>query len=451
MSLNSFVKACELDEKINIKSFMIIKDDKVIGKFTKSPYKFDDLSLVFSVAKSLTSIGIGIALDKGLIDLNTKLVDCFKGKHPSSISNNLKNVTLEHLLSMTSGITDDKVLEITSSDKDWVSEFLKLDFEKKPGTHYYYSTLCSHIISEIFTELTGKKLSDFLEENLFKPLEITEYDWGESPSGATLGGMGVSLSIESLSKIGLMLLNNGVYKEKRILSEDYIREATSIKVTKGIEKEYSGNGYGYQFHIIKDGYFTIQGAFGQLCIIVPDKKMVITLMSTYSKPTENMLKTVYEHIIDVDIEEDFNELNLSYKLPDITKNKVDRVFKNETYLLDKNFNRFEKLFFDQKDDKIVFNITTEEGVVCNLDLDINTPTSGVGMFRKDTVYSRQKYLAFTNWVNDNELEVIVYYLETPYIVNYRMKFSGDEIDFEYKMNVNLTMKNINVKGRLTHG
>ncbi len=450
-SVEQFIQATERDEKTNLKSFILIKNNKVIATYNKSPYNFDDLHLLFSIAKSFTSIGIGIARDKGLMDLNAKLIDVFPDKLPDHVSENLSKVTVRHLLTMSSGITDDKVIAITKNTTDWVREFLQLDFIKEPGTHYYYSTLGSHILSEVFTRVTGDRLSDFLDENLFQPLGIEDYEWGMSPAKATLGGMGISLPIASLSKVGLMLLHNGMYNNKRILSKEYIKEATSSKIEKsGKKKIYSGNTYGYQFHIMKDGYFSMQGAFGQLCLIAPDKDLVLSLTSVNSGTSENILKYVYEYFLNdkLSITNNSNYKG-SYTLPDFDMNYKNREeLKNREYILDKNKNKFDRIIINQEGKILNVTIVTTTKEELNVTFNFTKKVEGRGIFVKDSFYSEQKYLSFAKWLNEKELLLTIYYLETSYIVDYKLTFIENEVEIDFHVNVNLTINNETFKGRM---
>lgn len=297
-----FIEVTERDEAISLKTFMLLHDDHILTQFNKVPYALEDQHLLFSMTKSITSLGIGIAVDKGFIKLDDQVIAYFPNKLPESMGKHLRCISIKDLLTMSSGIHDDTYAKIFPQ-KDWVKEFLAQKFPHMPGTYYCYSTHGSHMLSAIVETATGQSLRDFLSEHLFLPLNIPKPQWETSPSGLTAGGMGLSLTTDAIAKIGIMLLNKGVYQGRRILSDDYIKAAISPQIYKHTEKDkenkkYSGLHYGYQIHIGKNNDYRLDGAFGQICLVVPDKKLIVVATSRKTK-TEVLLKYIYEYIINV--------------------------------------------------------------------------------------------------------------------------------------------------------
>ncbi|PID82931.1 MAG: hypothetical protein CSB15_00595 [Clostridiales bacterium] len=459
-----FIENTENDRTINLKSFMMIKDGNTLFRFSKKPYKFEDKQLLFSVTKSITSIGIGIASDKGYLNLDDKVLKYLDNSNLYSFSSGVDKVRIKDLLTMSSGLKDDKLFEILYK-KDWVKEFLNLDFVEKVGTHYYYSTLGSHMLSVILKKATDVDLADFIYENLFKPLNINNFEWGKSPDGYSLGGMGLSLSIEDMSKIGVMLLNKGIYNGKRILSEKYVNNATSTNIVKQDDKKqlkhsFSGDGYGYQIHIGKNGYYRLDGAFGQICLVVPDKNIVISATSTLTR-VENLLKYIYEnllsednflnksHFINIQNVLDDKIKTLHYDLPEFFDiPKGFKKFNNATYKLDENVNLVDKITLNSTDNGLDFKVKLTDVTNYLSSFSFDKPIESSGVFMKDSFYEEQKYMSFAKWISPNELKLFIYYLETPYIMKYKLKFEEDRVDIRFFINCSFTIKNIEVLGKL---
>lgn len=194
--------------------------------------------------------------------------------------------------------------------------FLAQEFPHEPGTFYRYSTHASHMLAAIIENTTGQSMLDFLDKHLFMPLSIPKPQWETSSMGVTAGGMGLSLTPESIAKFGVLLLNKGEYFGKRIISEEYINLATSAQVTKQDEsddinnKNYAGNQYGYQFHIGLNGTFRADGAFGQICFLTPKEKLIIVATSRGSN-VKTLLRLIHTHFLN--------------------NNETEKIFNNSTY------------------------------------------------------------------------------------------------------------------------
>ncbi len=458
-----FIEATEQDQEINLKTFMILHDNNILAQFSKNPYEIEDQQLLFSMTKSFASIGVGIAADKGYLNIEDKVISYFPDKLPEEISNNLRDIKVKHLLTMTSGIHEN-TYEILYPKKDWVKAFLAQDFAHEPGTYYRYSTHGSHMLSAIVEKATGQSMLQFLNGYLFRPLDIPKPQWETCPSGMTAGGMGLSLSTESIAKIGLMLLNKGIYQEKRILSESFIKEATSPQVFKHTEMEkenrvYSGLHYGYQIHLGQDGYFRLDGAFGQICLVVPDKKIIVVATSKGTR-TEKLLKYIYEYLLrNHHTEEMFdrdycNQLKnklttLKYTTPcfrDIPDGIPQLI--NSSYTIDNNPNGIKKVIFNQIGQILSMSTFNSDNQEYEVKFNFSEPVYHKGIFIKDIQSHYQKYISYAKWLSKSELELHVIYVETPYVVTYRFSFTESGINMKFIINVSFTLTNFSANGRL---
>lgn len=259
MSFEQFIQDCEKNESLNITHVICVSSDNILAKYVKYPYKMDTLRLFFSMTKTFSSLA--------------------------------------------SGIHENTYAELFVQN-NWVKAFLRQTFPHEPGTYYRYSTHSSHMLSAIITKVSGLSLEDFLNQYLFYPLDISEAQWEQSPEGLTAGGMGLSLYPVSLVKIAQMLLNKGLYQGKRVISTQYLDLATTQQIVKQDEtgnpaKYCSGAGYGFQFHIGKDGCYRLDGAFGQLCLICPEKNRAVIVFSQNTK-MEALLSLIYKHLLDAE-------------------------------------------------------------------------------------------------------------------------------------------------------
>ena len=263
---------------INIRALQVIKGKEPMIRLAFAPYDFETPMHLYSLSKSFTSTAVGICIDEGLLSPSTKMCELFADKMPENMSEGLKALTLHDLLSMQSGHSACVLRDIRWAD-DTVKAFFEQEMQHTPGTTFAYSTAATCVCAASVERVTGKKLVDFLDERLFQKLGIEKPTWWECRDGQTLGGTGLHLSSDSITKFGVMLKNKGTYNGERIVSEEYLAMATrhhSIDLNNGSPDWTAG--YGYQFWINDREGYRGDGAFGQLCMILPSIDTVVTVM-----------------------------------------------------------------------------------------------------------------------------------------------------------------------------
>lgn len=231
----------------------------------------------WSVSKSFVSVAVGIAIDEGLITLDEKICDSFKEYLPENPSKNLTELTVKHLLTMTTGFdhalffTDDPERYVT---KDWISYFFKQEYTYKPGERFLYCNFNTYMLACLIEKKAGVDILEYLNEKLFKPLNILSPDWTRCPMGHIHAANGLYLTIDEFGNFGQMLLNGGEFNGKRIVSKEYLDMATKLQVPEVWEIPY-----GYQFWLNPDGSYRADGKYGQYIMVLPDKDMVVAVQS----------------------------------------------------------------------------------------------------------------------------------------------------------------------------
>ena len=263
---------------IYIRAMQIYKGNEPMAKIAFAPYDLETPMHLYSLSKSFTSTAVGICVDEGLLSPQTKMCELFADKMPQEMTDALKSLTLHDLLSMQSGHTACVLDKIRWAD-DTVKAFFEQPTTYTPGTTFAYSTAATCMCAAAVERVTGKKLVDFLDERLFRKLDIKKPTWWECRDGQTLGGTGLHLSSNDITKFGMMLKNKGVYNGERIVSEEYLSLATSkhsLDVNNGAPDWVAG--YGYQFWLNDRGGFRGDGAYGQLCMVFPESDTLVTVM-----------------------------------------------------------------------------------------------------------------------------------------------------------------------------
>ncbi|MCB0645160.1 MAG: serine hydrolase [Saprospiraceae bacterium] len=261
-------------------SFILLRHGKKIAEAYWNPFEKGGKHTLYSLSKSFTSSAIGMLVDDGLLKVTDKVIDFFPESLPEVISDNLKAMTIHHLLCMNTGHDSDTMPVLRANeDKTWVQSFLAHPVIHAPGSHFLYNTGSTYMQSAIVQKVSGKKLIDFLKPRLFDPLGITDYDWEESPQGINTGGYGLRVSTESIARFGQLYLNEGTWEGKRILSKAWIDEATKFQSSSQDNDSDWGQGYGYQFWRCKPGFYRGDGAYGQYCIVMPQFDAVLAINS----------------------------------------------------------------------------------------------------------------------------------------------------------------------------
>jgi CubicO group peptidase (beta-lactamase class C family) len=238
-----------------------IRDEK---KFLSNWLIDEDLHNIFSATKSITSLLIGIAIDHGYINnVNQTFFDFFPELLDSINDDSKSQITIEHLLTMTSGIPEE-----VEENSDNVQDILNSRLLCEPGEEFYYSSSASHLLTAIIDRSTEMKVEDFAEEFLFKPIGISRdnWTWEDDRDKINIGGWGIFMTPRAMARIGLLCLNNGKWNETQVISADWIEKST----TSEIEDAY----YGYLWWIEPNCYVAA-GMYGQCIFIYPVEKLVV--------------------------------------------------------------------------------------------------------------------------------------------------------------------------------
>ena len=294
-SIHNFIEAIRIQE-IEVHSFMLVKNGHVVAETTWSPYDPDDPHVMNSLSKSFTSTAIGLAIDEGKLSLDDRVITFFPDEVTDEIAENMANLKVRHLLTMSTGHSEAPMLATKKGD-NWVKEFLISPIEHEPGTHFVYNTAATYMLSAILTKVTGMKLLDYLQPRLFEPLGMTDISTTTCPRGIHYGGSGMRVKVEDVAKFGLLYLQKGLWEGKQIIPEEWIEEATKKQISNGDDPDSDwSQGYGFQFWRCKHGAYRGDGAFGQYCIVFPEEDAVVAITSGWMDMGD-ILDQVWTHLL----------------------------------------------------------------------------------------------------------------------------------------------------------
>jgi CubicO group peptidase (beta-lactamase class C family) len=266
------------------------------------PYRDGDLHTMQSASKSVTSALVGIAIGRGeLPGVQAKIAPYFSDFRFKSDRPRWEAMTLEHLLTMTTGIRwDESTIAYTDpanscagmeKSDDWIQFVLDQPMATDPGTTFVYNSGATQLLSYLIKKTTGREAHDYAREHLFTPLGIDRFYWKQTPKGLADTEGGLYLTPRDLAKFAYLYLRDGMWEGKRILPEGWAAASTRPLVGTGINPAKERK-YGYQWwllpHTAEGRYaYAAIGYGGQLAIVVPELDLiaVFTGWNIYDKPT----------------------------------------------------------------------------------------------------------------------------------------------------------------------
>ena len=263
---------------LELHSLMVVRHGHVAAEGWWAPYTADRIHLLYSLSKSFTSTAVGFAVAEGRFRLDDRVVDLLPDHAPDDVDPSVAQLTVHHLLSMSTGHREDTLDRAYRLDADDpVGAFLRIPPEEPVGSRHAYNNATTYALATIVEERTGQPLLAYLRPRLLDPLGIGDARWDIDGHGVALGFTGLHLQTESIASFGQLLLQDGQWNGQRILPDGWVGLATR----KHIDNDNDPNGpldwrqgYGYQYWMARHG-FRGDGAHGQFCIVVPEADLVV--------------------------------------------------------------------------------------------------------------------------------------------------------------------------------
>lgn len=293
-------------EAVNAVGILAIHKGEIILERYRADYGPEQRWTSFSVGKSITSTLAGAALKDGYIkSLEDPITDYLPGLKDSDY----EGVTVEQLLTMTSGIawnedysdpTSDVAMiraekSVNGSDPI-VTYMAKLKREAEPGTKWVYKTGETNLVGSLVSAATGKTLAEYLSEKIWSPYGM-EKDaiWMLNAGGVEYGGCCVSATLRDFGRFGLFFLNGATMNDESIVADGWI-EAATTSADAAINSD--GGGYGYQWWVTNGPAFRAVGIFGQMIYINPELDLVVVTQGAYKTATGRELSQRQGDLID---------------------------------------------------------------------------------------------------------------------------------------------------------
>jgi CubicO group peptidase (beta-lactamase class C family) len=261
-----------------LRALVVARGDCVAFEYYRPGVTSTTRSPIYSVTKSLLSILVGIAIDSGRLKLDQTLGDILPETAEDSVDPMARTITVRALLTMTSGFDAGHAsVDGVRADGLW-RWMIERPMRYPPGTRFAYDGVSVNILSVILARAVEEDSARFAQRSLFGPLQIDRVGWSADAEGHLIGDTGLRLTARDMAKIGLLYLRKGLWKDRRIISESYVRDSTTRHSVGGPPV---GAAYGYLWWVgpIGNGHpaFFAAGQDGQLILVIPDLDLVVAV------------------------------------------------------------------------------------------------------------------------------------------------------------------------------
>lgn len=301
----------ELDIRIRglefeqVGGLIIIKDDKLVYENYYLDNDRSTLNSLNGVSMAITIAAIGIAEENRLFSLDDKIQDYLpEYAYVFEDNNNKTFITIRHLLLGKSGISwsNNDYFEMTQTN-NWVRYILEKPMQAPAGLQFNPNNAIGLLLAKIIESTSGLTFSEFVNQNIFKPLEISNFTIDQDSEGNYDGATGIKLPLLDLTKIGYLMLEEGTWNGRRVLDPNFIEESTSIQtnVSSRFKSGYYWSRFGEDYEnflgINHEDFYFITGELGQHLYIIPSKKMVIVIDAEnfffgFGNPSLNLLAVI---------------------------------------------------------------------------------------------------------------------------------------------------------------
>jgi len=278
----------------------IMRHGKVIAEGWWAPYAPGMNHMCYSLTKAYMGAAIGIAIQEGLLTLDTRLIDIFPEYAPEEPSEYLKELTVYKILHMGT-----VMLQSPSEEGNWVKNFINQEIVERPGTTFHYSSPAATFLGKIILRLTGRHVYDYLNEKLFQKIGIDyeRFEFGIAPEGKDMSAWRAASTADDNLRLMKVYLDGGIVDGERILPEEFVKLATTSRIDNSNPEELARgevegcSGYGFQMWMCSyPGAYRADGAYGQYAVVIPDKDMIVSVFEHTERPSIT-LKNIWDYLI----------------------------------------------------------------------------------------------------------------------------------------------------------
>jgi CubicO group peptidase (beta-lactamase class C family) len=270
------------NERWNLHSLILVKNGTKVFEAYAKGHGPETAEEVYSISKTFVSLAIGICQDLGLLKITDPILPYFRPEFSGKALPGYEKIAIEHLLMMAVGQETDGIDRVLDG-ADPYETFFQIPLLHEPGTFFFYNNLATYLLSRLVLRVSGMKTNDFLDRHLYSRIDMPKPLWREA-FGNTIGPYGLQLGVIDLARVGLLMLNEGVWRNEQLISADYLRKMGSFHVsTPETANEVDRHGYGYQVWINGFGDFRAAGLYKQYVVICREFNVVFATQAFETK------------------------------------------------------------------------------------------------------------------------------------------------------------------------
>lgn len=285
---------------ITMHSVLMLRGNDLFFERYWAPFTADQVHRMYSVTKSFVAIAVGCLLDEGKIDLDDPIVKYFSDKQPEQVHPYMAEQTIRQMLMMSTCLTGVNWFQPGVVDR---TKYYFAQTPNRPaGTLFDYDSTGSYILGALVERLSGMSLLDYLKVKVLDRIGGFENaQMLKTPDGTAWGDSALLCTPRALMNFARFVMNLGTWEGERLLSEEYLRDATRPWTSNDLEgrRAYNHHGYGYQIWMSERG-FSFHGMGGQYAICVPEEDFIFVCTgdNQYNDmASEIIFRAVFDHLI----------------------------------------------------------------------------------------------------------------------------------------------------------
>ena len=281
-----------------VDGLLIIRNSKIVAEAYYNGFTAEQPHNIMSVSKSMLSAITGLVLNGPYgLDLEDRMLDYFPQYMSDQLDPRKQDITIEHLLTMRMGIEGEaynnySVYAELYSSENWIKSTIEYSLVNDPGEKMKYNTFITHLLSGVITEATGQGTDEFADSYLFSAMGIDIDSWEKDPQGISFGGNSMQVTPREMAAFGLLYLQKGMLRGKRILPEEWVEHSLSPSTDFAHPNEWgSWKNYNYA-SLWWLGQFSEQDSFmgygygGQFVIVFPTLDLIVVSTAWNNVPPE---------------------------------------------------------------------------------------------------------------------------------------------------------------------
>ena len=228
-------------------SVLQVRRGALLAEYYAEPYPADVPHRIYSASKSFVARAVGLLVGEGKLSVRDRLAVYFPEKVPLDADALVLETTVEDLLRMAPPFSDESY---DSLKGDVVESFFRAETTHPAGTIFCYNAASPAVLTALVEKLAGEPMLSYMWPRLLKPLGFSPRTWCvKMPQGLSWGASGIMCTPRDLAKLGVLLLNKGVWEGRRLLPEEYVRAACGRQLDSDAENTGTESGFGYGYLI----------------------------------------------------------------------------------------------------------------------------------------------------------------------------------------------------------